>query len=150
MGSEFWYALGKVLGTQDRSTLRLASHCCVLRLNLIKKIFNTYILTHTHTSMHLTYNHGIFIPKQHIYQPKAKETQTQTHLRTLTCETWSYIKQSSHPSMTTSISSWNHGNRWVQHHTNMFITKDVCSCQNMTYLYLPCSTSAPMASWMGM
>ena len=86
--------------------------------------------------MHFTYNHGIFIPKQHIYQPKAKESQTQTHLRTLTCETLSYIKQNSHPSMAKSISSWNHGNLWVQHHTNMFITKDACSCQNMTYLLL--------------
>ena len=51
--------------------------------------------------MHFTYNHDIFIPKQHIYQPKAKESQTQTHLRTLTCESLSYIKQSSHPSMET-------------------------------------------------
>ena len=36
MGSEFKYALGKVLDTQDRPTLRLASHHCVLCLNPIK------------------------------------------------------------------------------------------------------------------
>ena len=34
MGSEFRYILGKVLGTQDRPTLRLASHHCVLCLKL--------------------------------------------------------------------------------------------------------------------
>ena len=49
MGSEFRYVLGKVLSTQNRPTLRLTSHHCVLRLNLIKKMFNTYIYTHTHT-----------------------------------------------------------------------------------------------------
>ena len=44
MGLEFRYILGKVLGTQDHPTLRLASHHCVLRLNLNKIIFNTCIL----------------------------------------------------------------------------------------------------------
>ena len=44
MGSEFRYILRKVLGTQDHPTLRLASHHCVLRLNLDKIIFNTCIL----------------------------------------------------------------------------------------------------------
>ena len=49
MGSEFRYALGKVLGTQDRLILRLASHHCVLCLNPIKNYLNTYILnSHTH------------------------------------------------------------------------------------------------------
>ena len=49
MSSEFRYAFGKVLGTQDRPTLRLASHHCVLHLNLIKNNFNTCILnSHTH------------------------------------------------------------------------------------------------------
>ena len=66
MGLEFRYVLGKVLGTQDRLTLRLASHHCVLRLNLDKIMFNTYILTHTHTSIHLRIQHGIMIPK-HIH-----------------------------------------------------------------------------------
>ena len=57
MDSEFIYALGKVLGTQDRLTLRLASHHCVVHLNLIKINFNTCILnSHMDTSMHLTYN----------------------------------------------------------------------------------------------
>ena len=65
MGSENRYALGKVLGTQDCPTLKLAFHHCVLCLNFIKNNVNTCILnSHTHTSMHLTYNHGIFIPKQ--------------------------------------------------------------------------------------
>ena len=81
MGLEFRYTLGKVLGTQGCPTLRLASHHCVLCLDLIKNMFNTYFLTHTHTSMHLTYDHGIIIPKQHTYQPKAKESQTQTQIR---------------------------------------------------------------------
>ena len=63
MGSEFRYTLGKVLGTQDCPTLRLASHLCVLYLNLIKSMFNTCILTHTHTSIHLSIHHGIIHPK---------------------------------------------------------------------------------------
>ena len=54
MGSKFRYALGKMLGTQDRLTLRLASHHCVLRPNLIKNMFNTYIYTHTHANIHLS------------------------------------------------------------------------------------------------
>ena len=80
MGSEFRYAIGKVLGTQDRPTLRLASHHCVLYLNLIKNNLNTCILNlHTHTSMHLTHNHGIFILKQaYLSIHKAKENQTHT------------------------------------------------------------------------
>ena len=44
MGSEFRYVLRKVLSTQNRLTLRLASHHCVLCLNLDK--INT--LSHTH------------------------------------------------------------------------------------------------------
>ena len=43
MGSEFRYALGKVLGTQDRPTLWLASYHCVLCLDLDKIMFNTCI-----------------------------------------------------------------------------------------------------------
>ena len=79
MGSEFRYAIGKVLGTQDRPTLRLAFYHCVLYLNLIKNNLNTCILNlHTHTSMHLTHNHGIFILKQaYLSIHKAKENQTQ-------------------------------------------------------------------------
>ena len=63
MGSKFRYILRKVLGTQDYPTLRLASHHCVLRLNLIKNMFNTCIYTHTHTSIHLSIQHEIIIPK---------------------------------------------------------------------------------------
>ena len=49
MGSKFMYVLGKVLGNQDRLTLRLASHHCVLCLKLDKIMFNTYVLKlHTH------------------------------------------------------------------------------------------------------
>ena len=62
MGSEFKYILMKVLGTQDQPTLRLASHHCVLRLNLIKNMFNTCILTHTHISIHQSIQHGIIHP----------------------------------------------------------------------------------------
>ena len=60
MGSEFRYALGKVLRTQDRPTLRLASHHCVLCLNHDKNMFNTCTLTHTHTSIHLSKQSSIF------------------------------------------------------------------------------------------
>ena len=49
MGLEFRYVLGKVLGTQDHPTPRLASHYCVLHLKLGKIMFNTYFLnSHTH------------------------------------------------------------------------------------------------------
>ena len=49
MGSEFRYVFGKVLGTQDYLTLRLASHHCVLCFNFIKNMFNTlYPNSHTH------------------------------------------------------------------------------------------------------
>ena len=44
MGSELMYGLGKVLGTQNRPTLRLISSYCVLCLNTFKGIFNTSIL----------------------------------------------------------------------------------------------------------
>ena len=54
MSSEFRYVLEKVLNTQDRPTLILASHHCVLRPNLIKNMFNTCIYTQTHTSIHLS------------------------------------------------------------------------------------------------
>ena len=49
MGSEFKYDFGKVLGTQNCSTRGLASTFCVLRLNLIKGIFDIAFYTHTHT-----------------------------------------------------------------------------------------------------
>ena len=47
MGLELRYNLGKVLGTQNNPTLRLASSHCVLCLNTIKGTFNiASILTH--------------------------------------------------------------------------------------------------------
>ena len=72
MGLEFSHALGKVLGTQDRPTLKLVSHRCVLCFNLIKSMFNTCIYTYTHTSI----QHDIFHPKHDIliYLPKQKRT----------------------------------------------------------------------------
>ena len=78
MGSEFRYFLGKVLGTQYYQTLRLASHHCVLCLNLIKNKFNTCILTHT--SMHLTYNMASFIPKHISYQSIKQKRAKPTHI----------------------------------------------------------------------
>ena len=49
MGLELGYDLRKVLGTQNRPTLRLASSHCILRLNPIKGTFNfASIFTHTH------------------------------------------------------------------------------------------------------
>ena len=65
--------LEKVLDTQDRPTLMLASHHCVLRLKLIKNIFNTCILTHAHTSIRLSIQHGIIHPKTHTYLPLNKK-----------------------------------------------------------------------------
>ena len=54
---EFRYGDGKVLGTQPHPTHGSASTQCVLRLNLIKDIFNIVILnSHTHTSIHLAIN----------------------------------------------------------------------------------------------
>ena len=48
MSLELRYGLGKVLSTQNRPTLRLAFHHCVLCLNPIKGILNIVIeLTHT-------------------------------------------------------------------------------------------------------
>ena len=67
MGSEFRYIFGKVLGTQDFLTLRLASYHCVLRLKLDLIMFKTYLLnshTHQHASKHTTWHHH---PKTHTY-----------------------------------------------------------------------------------
>ena len=48
MGSKLRYSFRKLLGTQNRPTLRLASSHCVLCLNPIKGTFNiASILTHT-------------------------------------------------------------------------------------------------------
>ena len=48
IGSKLSYGLRKVLGTQNRPTLRLAFSHCVLCLNPIKGTFNiASILTHT-------------------------------------------------------------------------------------------------------
>ena len=89
MGSEFRYTLEKVLGTQDHPNLRLASHHYVLRPDLIKSIFNTYVYTHTHTSIHLSIQYGIFITKQHTY-PSTQTKENQTYQRNpsiyLSCE----------------------------------------------------------------
>ena len=76
MGSEFRYALRKVLGTQDRPTLRLATHHCVLCPNLIKNVFNTCIYTHTHISIHLSVQHGILSQNNKLINLKQK-SQTQ-------------------------------------------------------------------------
>ena len=83
MGSKFRYALEKVLGTQDRLTLRLASHLCVLCLNPSKNYLNTCILnshthTHTHTNMHLINNMTSLTLNKYTYlstkQKRAKHT----------------------------------------------------------------------------
>ena len=56
MSSEFRYVLRKLLGTQDRPTLRLASHHYLLCLN-----------SHTYTSIHLSIQHDIIHPKTYTY-----------------------------------------------------------------------------------
>ena len=49
LDSKFRYALGKVLDIQDRPTLKLISHHCVLYLSPIENHLNTCILdSHTH------------------------------------------------------------------------------------------------------
>ena len=64
LGLEIRYALGKVWGTQDRPTLRLASHHYVICLNLIKNHLNTCILD-SHTQQHASNKqHGIFHSKK--------------------------------------------------------------------------------------
>ena len=61
IGSELRYGLGKVLGTQNRLTLRLASFHYVLCLNPIKGILN--IVSNSHTHQHTSSNqHGIKHP----------------------------------------------------------------------------------------
>ena len=70
LGSEFRYALGNVLGTQDCPILRLASHHCVLYLNSIKNHLNTCILdshTHTHNNMHLANNMASLTLKTYLF-----------------------------------------------------------------------------------
>ena len=62
MGFGLRYGLGKVLGTQNRPTLRLTFSHCVLCLKSIKGILNIVILTHTHSSIHLNKQHGIKYP----------------------------------------------------------------------------------------
>ena len=62
MGLELRYSLRKVLSIQNCSTLRLASSHCVLCFNPIKGTLNIVILTHTHTSIHLTINMASNIP----------------------------------------------------------------------------------------
>jgi len=74
------YVLGKVLGTQDRPTRRLASHHCVLHLNLNKSMFNTCILTLTHTSIHQNIQHGIIHPKTHTYPSIKHKEPNHTHI----------------------------------------------------------------------
>ena len=61
MSSKLRNGLGKVLGTQNRPTLRLAFPYCVLCLNPIKDIFNILSIL-THSSIHLTINIASNIP----------------------------------------------------------------------------------------
>ena len=56
------YSLGKVLGTQNHPTLRLASFHCFLYLNPIKGTFNIASIL-THTRIHLTINMASIIQK---------------------------------------------------------------------------------------
>ena len=80
MGSEFRYVLGNVLGTQDCPTLRLASHHCGLHLNLDKIMSNTCTLnSHTHTSIHLSIQHGVIYPKTHTYPSIKHKELNHTH-----------------------------------------------------------------------
>ena len=127
MGLELKYSIGKELCTQNRPTLRLASHHCVLCPNLIKNMFNTCIYTHAHTSMHLSIQHGIFIPKQHTYQPKPRKPNTK--------ETLSCIKQGNHPSTATNIARKIYYRQGDTHMSKEDLNKQhVCSCEYMTYL----------------
>jgi len=63
MGSKFRYGFVKVLGTQNRLTLGLASSLYVLCINPIKDIFNiVFILTYTLAYIK-PYNMALIIPK---------------------------------------------------------------------------------------
>ena len=60
MSLEFRYGLEKVLGTQNYPTHWSASTHCVLHLNSIKSTFDIASShTYTHTSIHLSIQHGI-------------------------------------------------------------------------------------------
>ena len=69
MDSEFRYDFGKVLSTQNYPTHRSASTHCVLRLNLIKDMFNIASKTHIHTSIHIRIQHGIYPTLIHSIKP---------------------------------------------------------------------------------
>ena len=127
MGFKFRYTFGKVLGTQDHLTLRLASHHCLLCLNFIKNMFDTCIYTHTHTSIHLSI-YGIIHPKTHTYLPLNKRKPTQTHMRNPSM--WNpiiHLKQGSNPNMAI-IRSYKHSysrsisHKHVHHKRCMFIS----------------------------
>ena len=148
MGLEFRYILGKALGTQDHPTL--ASHRCVLCLNLIKNKINTCILTHTHTSMHLTYNMASFIP-WHISIHKAIKSQTRMRNPSM----WNLIihlktrQQLKHGSKASHIM-----NKIKKASTSYTYTKrglnkqHACTCEWMTYLtYLAASPHLLHCAW---
>ena len=63
MSSELRYDYGKVLGTQNHPTLRLASSHCVLQPNPIKGMSNIVYLNHARASIHLKINMASNIPK---------------------------------------------------------------------------------------
>ena len=76
---EFRYGNRKVLGTQPHPTRGLASSHYILRLNLIKRIFNTAFYTQTHASIHLSklLNPNIHLSWHHnVHKPKATNKQT--------------------------------------------------------------------------
>ena len=98
---EFWYALGKVLGTQDRLTLRLVTHHCVLHLNPIKNYSNTCMLdSHTHTNIHLT-NNLTFLTLNTYLSIYPNKREPKVLKKTLII----HLKQSNNLNMATSISS---------------------------------------------
>ena len=64
-------------------TLKLAPHHYVSCLNLDKFMFNTCFLTHTHTSIHLSIQHGIIHPKTHTYPFIKHKEPNHTHIQML-------------------------------------------------------------------
>ena len=145
LGSNFRYVLGKVLGTQDRPTLRLASYHCVLYLNLIKSTFNTctytHTHTHTHTIIHLCIQHGIFHPKQNILVYLSQKKKRIQHIK----ETLAFIRhvRTYHTSKTKQPPK--HGNKHIIIARKSYYKQGdtcvkgglnkqhACSCECMTY-----------------
>ena len=104
MCPKFRYGDEKVLGTQPNPTRGLAFTHCILRLNLIKSIFNIVILdslslshTHTHTRIHLSKQHGISFPNPSIHLSRISYQKPSIHLSCFSIQNTSKAASIYHP-----------------------------------------------------